>query len=33
LHEAALQMVAVEGGIFGRVAATQSVINTWEVSS
>lgn len=33
LHEAALQMVAVEGGIFGRVAATQSVINAWEVSS
>lgn len=33
LHEAALQMVAVEGGIFGRVAETQSVISAWGVSS
>lgn len=29
LHEAALHMVAVEGGIFGRVAATQSVVSEW----
>ena len=26
LHEAALQMVAVEGGVFGRVAASDSLI-------
>lgn len=32
LHEAALQMVAVEGGIFGRVAATRSVIGGGEGS-
>lgn len=30
LHEAALQMVAVEGGIFGRVADTQSIIDEME---
>ncbi len=29
LHEAALHMVAVEGGIFGQVAATQSVVSEW----
>lgn len=33
LHEAALQMVAVEGGIFGRVASTQDVINEMEAMS
>ncbi|KAF0204950.1 MAG: isochorismatase family [Gallionellaceae bacterium] len=32
LHEGALQMVAVEGGIFGRVADTQTVINELEAS-
>ncbi len=32
LHEAALQMVAVEGGIFGRVADTQIVISELEAS-
>lgn len=32
LHEAALQMVAVEGGIFGRVADTRTVINELEAS-
>ncbi len=32
LHEAALQMVAVEGGIFGRVVDTQIVISELEAS-
>lgn len=32
LHEAALQMVAVEGGIFGRVADTRAVITELEAS-
>jgi nicotinamidase-related amidase len=32
LHAAALQMVAVEGGIFGRVMDTQTVISELEAS-
>jgi nicotinamidase-related amidase len=32
LHEAALQMVAVEGGIFGRVSDTQLVITEMEAA-
>ena len=32
LHEAALQMVAIEGGIFGRVADTQSITDELEVT-
>lgn len=32
LHEAALQMVAVEGGIFGRVADTRAVITELGIS-
>jgi nicotinamidase-related amidase len=33
LHDAALQMVAVEGGIFGRVADTQTVLAAMESST
>ena len=32
LHEAALEMVAVEGGIFGRVIKTQNAISELETS-